>query len=105
MNAGDLAARIAAGTQPVILDVRSRREYVRGHVPGAMHLPFTQAGSRWPEIPAPRDATIVVYCGHGPRAWLAGAKLRRAGFTRVRYLAGHFATWRRRRLPVETGEG
>jgi rhodanese-related sulfurtransferase len=103
MKPDELAARIGAGTAPAILDVRSRREYLRGHVPGAIHIPFSQVGSRSSEIPAPRDAQLVVYCGHGPRAWIAGVALRRAGFRSVRYLAGHYARWRRKRLPVETG--
>ena len=36
--------QIAAGTAPVIVDVRSAAEYDDGHVPGAIHLPFWQVG-------------------------------------------------------------
>jgi rhodanese-related sulfurtransferase len=44
---------------------------------------------------------LIVYCGHGPRATLAGRALRRHGFTRVEYLDGHFSTWRREGRPEE----
>jgi rhodanese-related sulfurtransferase len=98
MTPADLIAAIDAGRAPRILDVRSRREFVHGHVPGAIHIPYWAVPGRVAEIPGDPDAPIVVYCGHGPRAWMTGAVLRARGFTRVSYLAGHMAAWRRARL-------
>jgi rhodanese-related sulfurtransferase len=98
-----LLAQIEAGTAPVILDVRSRQEFKDGHVPGARHLPFWSVPWRWREIPAVTHAPIVVYCGHGPRAHIAGALLRRFGFDRITFLDGHMTRWVRERLPVELG--
>jgi rhodanese-related sulfurtransferase len=63
-------------------------------VPGARHLPFWQVSRRVAEIASPHDAELVVYCGHGPRAKIAGAALRRKGFRRIVYLDGHFSEWR-----------
>jgi len=95
LSASALLHRIEAGTAPTILDVRSRREFTHGHVPGAIHIPFWLLSRRFNQIPSPRDAELVVYCGHGPRAMLAGTLLRWHGFTRVVYLAGHFTGWHR----------
>jgi rhodanese-related sulfurtransferase len=80
---------------PVVVDTRSRREYEAGHIPGAIHLPFWRAGARHHEIGADRDAAVVLYCGHGPRAAWARALLRRRGYRRVGLLKGHFRAWRR----------
>src|SRR6185503_2896568 len=99
-----LAAEIASGSRVTILDVRSRGEFVRGHVPGAIHIPIQSVGSSVATIPSRPEERVVVYCGHGPRAWLAGGILRRRGFRRVEYLAGHMTRWVRAGLPVETGE-
>lgn len=96
-----LLARIESGTAPVILDVRSRAEFVNGHVPGARHIPFWRISRRIGELAVPTDAELVVYCGHGPRAVLAGRALRRHGFTRITYLEGHFSIWRTRGLREE----
>jgi rhodanese-related sulfurtransferase len=96
VTAEELDARIRAETAPFILDVRSDAEYEAGHIPGAAHIPFQQVGRRASEIPVTKDSEIVVYCGHGPRAWMAGAVLRRHGFTNVKYLKGHWAGWQRR---------
>ena len=89
-----LLDKIAARTAPTILDVRSGWEYRRGRVPGAIHIPFWTLSTRVSEVPGAADDPLVVYCGYGPRAWMAGAVLRRRGFRHVMYLAGHMHGWR-----------
>ena len=94
ISAAALLARIDSGAAPVILDVRSGSEFARGHVPGAKHIPFYLISRRMDEATAAKDADIVVYCGHGPRAFVAGRALRRKGYSQVSYLTGHFSQWR-----------
>lgn len=96
-----LLASIRSGSAPVIVDVRTQREYDRGHVPGAIHIPFYALLAREDEIPGPRTEEVVVYCEHGPRAGVAKLALRLAGFTDVRYLDGHMSGWKARGLPTE----
>lgn len=102
MTAAELNTLLQSGHAPVIVDVRSGREYRAGHVPGAIHLPFWLAFARADEIDAPKDEPVVVYCAHGPRAGLGKAALLLEGFTQVRYLQGHMSGWYRAGLPVET---
>ena len=94
ITAEALLTRIESGAAPLILDVRSRLEFVRGHVPGARHIPFWRVSRQIDELSIPRDSELVVYCGHGPRAVIAGRALRRRGFTRITYLEGHFSRWK-----------
>jgi rhodanese-related sulfurtransferase len=101
VTADELLARILAGTAPVILDVRSAREFAAGHVPGAIHVPFWRVSARAADIPADRRGELVVYCGHGPRAVIAVRTLRRLGFSRIAYLVGHYSAWHRERRPEE----
>src|SRR5688500_3152196 len=105
MKPSTLLERIDGGTAPVILDVRTAREFRRAHVPGATHIPFQLIATRAASLGVSADTPIVVYCGHGPRAWIAGGVLRALGFRNVAYLAGHWAGWRRRGLRRETGSG
>jgi rhodanese-related sulfurtransferase len=98
-----LLAAIDTGVAPVIVDVRTRREYEAGHVPGAIHVPFYTLLVGQDEVPGPRDRPLVVYCAHGPRAGVARLALHLAGFTDVRYLDGHMSGWKRRGLPLELG--
>jgi rhodanese-related sulfurtransferase len=99
MDAERLRDLIDAGTPPIVLDVRSHREYVRAHVPGARNIPFWRIASS--DIPGSREDSIVIYCGHGPRAAVAAAVLRRRGFRSVACLAGHMAKWHRSGFPEE----
>lgn len=96
-----LLASIGARTAPVIVDVRTRREYDAGHVPGAIHVPFYRLLVRRDDVPGPREQPVVVYCEHGPRAGVARFALRLAGFTDVRYLDGHMSRWKARGLLTE----
>jgi len=95
-----LLASIERGQAPLVLDVRSRVEYADGHVPGAVHVPFWLLPLSWARFEDRRGEPVVVYCGHGPRAWVAARYLRRRGFRAVIELDGHWSAWRRQRLPV-----
>ena len=96
-----LLERIAGGDAPAVLDVRSPGEFAGGHVPGAANVPFTSVLTGSDGLRAQKSQTLVVYCGHGPRAWLAGGALRWRGYARVMYLRGHMAAWRQAGLPEE----
>ena len=97
----DLLARIEAGEAPPILDVRSEREFAAGHVPGAVHVPFNQVPSRLADVPGAPGGELIVYCGHGPRAYMAAIPLRHAGKRRVVFMTGHWAGWQSSDLPEE----
>ncbi len=99
----DLLSSMRAGTAPAIVDVRSAPEFVAGHIPGAIHLPFWSALFRAGRIRTSRESAVVVYCGHGPRAGMAAEALRLRGFQDVRLLRGHMARWRAAGLPLERG--
>lgn len=100
MKAMDLSAYRDIHQDTVVIDVRSASEFRRGHVPGAVHLPFWAAAFR--PLPA-SSAPVVVYCGHGPRAWIARALLRWRGTANVCLLEGHMAGWRRAGLGEQSG--
>jgi rhodanese-related sulfurtransferase len=96
-----LLAAIDAGSAPLVIDVRSRREFKRGHVPTAVHVPFWLLPARLHGVRDSRDVPVVVYCGHGPRAWFARAVLLSNGFKHVALLEGHMARWKREGLRRE----
>ena len=101
ISGSELAELIEAGQAPLILDTRSSWEYNRGHIPGAKHFPFWSSLFRADDLDHPREATVVVYCAHGPRASLARFALKRSGFQRVLYLQGHMSGWKKAGLPLE----
>jgi rhodanese-related sulfurtransferase len=97
----ELCARIDRGETLHILDVRSGIEFMAGHVPGAVNVPFNHVLADARGVPGSADDELFLYCGHGPRAYMAASALRRRGRTRIIYLTGHFSGWRRAGLRVE----
>lgn len=96
-----LAQRVEAGDAPVVLDVRTPAEFARGHVPGAINIPYDQLASRLDEVPAHQGDEVVVHCERGGRAAKAEGVLKDAGYTDVRDLEGHFQAWEAAGLPVQ----
>jgi rhodanese-related sulfurtransferase len=84
---GDLADPDPAA---VLLDVRSRSEFVAGHLPGALNIPHTQLRGRLAEVPPGRP--IRVYCASGVRSYLAARILRQHGWADVASLSGGLRT-------------
>lgn len=47
---------------PVIVDVRSSRQYDEAHIAGAISIPLAELGKN-PSLPeVPKDVTLVFYC-------------------------------------------
>lgn len=85
---------------PVVVDVRSKREYRQSHIPGAIHLSFWAMPFRFKSLYVFRDKVIIVYCEHGPRAVFARQVLLSKGFAKVECLDGQLPAWRRSGYPV-----
>jgi len=101
ITAQQLALLIAQGSPPVVLDVRSREEYAKGHIPGALNIPHDELAGRLSEIPGDPSEEIVVHCQGGGRAGMAEEVLREHGYTDVRDLVGHWQGWQEANLPRE----
>ena len=97
-----LLKQMQEGAQPLIVDVRSRGEYERDRIPGAIHIPFYSVRSGLEELQFPKDKTLVLYCEHGPRAGISGFLLYLTGYEQLYSLEGHMKGWRENHFPVES---
>ncbi|MBK5299164.1 MAG: rhodanese-like domain-containing protein [Vicinamibacteria bacterium] len=102
MTADEFHRHVASHPDTIVVDARSAVEFRRGHVPGAIHVPFWAAAFRPLQAVDPWTP-LVVYCGHGPRAWMARALFRWRGVQNVCLLDGHMAGWRRAGHAEEAG--
>lgn len=91
VTAEALAAELRGATPPVLVDVREQWEYDLAHLSGARLVPLGELPSRLAELPA--AASLVTVCHKGVRSERAASLLRRAGFARVRSLAGGVDAW------------
>lgn len=88
----------------VILDVREREAYARGHVPGALHLPRGQLELKVDEHFPDPDLEILAVCEFGKISTLAASTLRQLGFRRAVALDGGMKSWREQGYPIDAGE-
>jgi rhodanese-related sulfurtransferase/DNA-binding transcriptional ArsR family regulator len=89
MSLTELQQAMAADEQVTLIDVRPRREYDSGHVPGAINVPLAELAQRMANLP--KDTPIVAYC-RGPYCVMAASavhRLREAGFLAARLEIGY----------------
>jgi adenylyltransferase/sulfurtransferase len=98
ITTAELAVGIGASQPPLLLDVREHWETAIAVLPGSQVIPLGELPGRLGEIPTDRE--IVTVCHHGMRSETARALLVRAGFARVRSLAGGVDAWARERDPA-----
>jgi glyoxylase-like metal-dependent hydrolase (beta-lactamase superfamily II)/rhodanese-related sulfurtransferase len=98
ITAGTVAEQLASSEPPLVIDVRSTREWDEGHIDGAVNLPLSQLRDRLDELPSNR--ALVVHCAGGYRSAIAASVLRREGLTRVADLVGGLGAWESAQLAL-----
>lgn len=63
-----------------IIDVRSEKAYLNGHIPTAKSFPAGNIANRINEIP--KNQYLIIYCTVGGNAQIVSKKLKKAGFKR-----------------------
>ena len=87
------AQRVIASFNPIILDVRTPREFARGHLKNSVLIPVQQLQSRMDELAGFPDEPILIYCATGNRSTVASKLLIDKGFTRIFDLRYGISDW------------
>ena len=101
MTPAKLAQQLQAGEAPLILDVRTEKEFLNGHIPGARLIPHDKLGDYMDSLKEHKQSPVLVYCASGNRSGQAAAKLEEAGFEQVLTLEGDFPGWKNGDRKVE----
>ena len=91
-NVQELASALSGGTAPLLVDVRTNKEFKAGHIDGALHIPLGDLARRATEIP--RDRPVATICEGGYRSSLAASVLARAGLDGLVNVTGGMSAWR-----------
>ncbi|MBF7074935.1 rhodanese-like domain-containing protein [Glaciecola sp. MH2013] len=86
----------------LLLDVRSVKEYSKGHIPSSVNMPLEEITSSIERLSEFKDFPIIVYCEHGERASKAITMLVNNGFTNVKHLQGDMLEWTREQRAVNS---
>lgn len=77
----------------LLVDCRTVEEHATARIAGAVLIPMQELPTRFAEIEAWRDRTVVVHCHHGVRSLRVVRWLRERGFARSRSLRGGIEAW------------
>ncbi len=83
-----------------MLDVRTAGEFKDGYIGEATNISVTELASKMGQLPADKEAPILVYCQTGARSSRAAGMLAKNGYTNVYNLAGGIMAWKNAGLPV-----
>ncbi len=91
----------------VFMDARPLEEFTKGHIQGAISLPWHEAEQRVMDITADmeNEAVIITYCD-GDSCNLSkdlALLLENLGFSNIRILVNGWAVWQKAGLPVDAG--
>ncbi len=94
-EARQLVEQYGAGTNSdlMVVDVRSQKEFLQSHVPGAKHIPFEYLETRFRAEVSRETKHILVYCSQGERSRLACDFLSRDGYTTLVNMRDGFQKW------------
>jgi len=83
------------------LDVRTEKEYKKGHIPGAVNVPRGRLEYDIGKDIPDKNASVVMYCKTGGRSSLATYTLVKMGYKNVKSMDGGWKAWSKAGYPVE----
>ena len=94
------AADIIATRAPLILDVRTPREYKRARLKNSVLIPVQVLQQNLGKLAAYKDREILVYCATGNRSTVASKILIDNGFSRINNLRYGIVDWYKKKYPI-----
>lgn len=98
LTPGEAAGAIASAAPPLVLDVRTPKEWQEARIDGSLNIPLNRLAERLGDLPPARP--ILVHCAGGYRSSIAAGMLQRRGVNEVTELLGGLGAWERAGLPL-----
>lgn len=95
---------LASDMRPVLIDVRTRAEWTKSRIEGAVSVPILDLPDRLEALGLVRSQPIVAICLSAHRSIPAVRLLRERGFESVAQLRGGMLAWWARKLPTLNGD-
>jgi len=99
------ATRLINKEDAVIVDVRSRDDFRKGHIANSLNvLPADIKSGNFGELEKHKVQPVIVVCGNGISSQESAALLIKAGFEQVTLLKEGIAGWSGENLPLVRGK-
>ena len=95
------ALRKADTNSTVVLDVRTKEEYRKGHIPGSVLIDFNADDFEQQVAKLDKSKTYLVHCASGGRSARACKKMDQLGFQKLYNLEGGMGAWEKAGKPVK----
>ena len=95
------ALRKADTNSTVVLDVRTKKEYQEGHIPGSVLIDFNAEDFEQQVAKLDKSKTYLVHCASGGRSARACKKMDKLGFQKLYNLEGGMGAWEKAGKPVK----
>ncbi|GAB4239376.1 MAG: rhodanese-like domain-containing protein [Ekhidna sp.] len=99
ITAEELKQKQQEGTQ--VVDIRTKNEFDSGHIPGALHIDYSQPDFAKRMEALGKETPIIIHCAKGGRSGRAMSILKEAGFVNVYDYSGGFSDWKQRGEKIE----
>lgn len=93
--------KLRAHTNAVVLDVRTKREFEAGHIPGAVNLDINGPDFQEKVAKLDKSKTYLVHCAAGGRSARACNAMDKLSLTNLVNLEPGFNAWKKAGKPVE----
>lgn len=95
------ALRKADTNSTVVLDVRTKKEYSEGRIPGSVLIDFNADDFEQQVARLDKSKTYLVHCAVGGRSARACKKMDKLGFQKLYNLEGGMGAWEKAGKPVQ----
>jgi rhodanese-related sulfurtransferase len=85
----------------VLIDVRERDEFFKGHIPKSINLPLSNLKYLFKEIPT--DKKIIFVCTNGKKCKKVISFLKDKGFDKISNLKGGLVAWKKLGYQLDYG--
>lgn len=78
-----------------VIDLRDKRAYDEGHIPGALNIPYEMFLKTYRTLP--KNKTYILYCEHGGTSIFAAREMAAKGFDVLSVAGGFLACGRQKK--------
>ena len=87
-----------------LLDIRSAKDFEKGHIINAVNMDMATLGDREKELDKYKDKTVVICCAQGQESIRVARNLKTKGFEKLYSLKGGISAWQNANLPLTKGK-
>jgi len=96
------ATRLQNSEDAIFIDVRPKKQYEAGHLPGAHNVPASEVDQHLKQLEKRKGVPWILYDDGGIHAQRVARKLASAGFGPLHVVDGGVPAWTKAELPLTT---